>query len=69
MPVMDGYEAAIKIRQYMASKELSQPVIIACTGHTEQEFIEKAWRSEMNEVLSKPLNLEVIKEILAEVFD
>lgn len=39
MPVMDGYQATVKIRQYMANNLLRQPVIIACTGHTEQEFI------------------------------
>ena len=66
MPMMDGYETAIKIRQYIASQGLTQPVIVACTGHTEQEFIEKAWRSEFNEILSKPINLQVAKEILAE---
>ena len=66
MPMMDGYETAIKIRQYIASQGLRQPVIVACTGHTEQEFIEKAWRSEFNEILSKPINLQVAKEILEE---
>ena len=39
MPVMDGYQATVKIRQYMANNLLRQPVIIACTGHTAQEFI------------------------------
>ena len=66
MPVMDGYEATLKIRQYMAENLLHQPVIIACTGHTEPEFIQKAWRSQMNEVLFKPINIQVAKEILKE---
>ena len=32
-------------------------MIIACTGHTEEEFIQKAWRHEMDEVVAKPINL------------
>ena len=61
MPMMDGYETTKKIRQYIAARGQAQPesepVIIACTGHTEQAFIDKAWRHEMNEFLSKPLNI------------
>ena len=57
MPMMDGYETTKKIRQYIAARGSAQPVIIACTGHTEEAFIEKAWRHEMNEFLSKPLTI------------
>ena len=66
MPFMDGYETTKKIRTYLTRKGLRQPVIIACTGHTEQSFIEKAWQYKMNEVLSKPINFEVAKQILSE---
>ena len=61
MPMMDGFETAENIKQYISSKNLRQPVIIACTGHSEQSFIDKAWRSGMNEFLSKPINPEVAK--------
>ena len=39
MPVMDGYEATHKIRAYMYSKGLPQPIIVAVTGHCESSYI------------------------------
>jgi len=44
MPVMDGYEATDCIRSFIKQKNMFQPMIIACTGHTEEEYIKKAWR-------------------------
>ena len=35
MPVMNGYEASIAIRNYVKNKNIMQPMIVACTGHTE----------------------------------
>ena len=32
-------------------------MIVACTGHNEEEYTQKAWRHEMDEVVAKPLNL------------
>ena len=42
-------------------------MIIACTGHTENEYILKAWKHQMDEVLPKPVKIEIIKEILKEI--
>jgi len=39
-------------------------MIIACTGHIEDEYVKKAWRYQMNEVLSKPIDLELLTHIL-----
>jgi len=44
MPIMDGYEASDTIRNYIKKHGLRQPMIVACTGHTEEEYILKAWR-------------------------
>ena len=44
-------------------------MIIACTGHTEPEYIEKAWRHEMDEVVAKPVPTDVIVAILEEMVD
>ncbi len=35
-------------------------MIIACTGHTEEEYIQMAWSHFMDEVLPKPTNVKVI---------
>ena len=66
MPGMNGYEVAKKIRQYHSKYRLEQPYIVACTGHTEQGFIQKGWDSQMDEVLPKPAKIKVVKEILKE---
>ena len=35
MPFMDGYEATLRIRQYLFEQKIEQPIISAVTGHTE----------------------------------
>ena len=44
-------------------------MIIACTGHTEPEYIDKAWRHEMDEVVAKPVPTDVIVAILESMID
>ena len=39
MPFMDGYESTGKIREYLFNKGIMQPIIIAVTGHTENQYI------------------------------
>jgi CheY-like chemotaxis protein len=58
MPFMDGYEATEKIREYLFSKKLKQPIISALTGHTEQVYIDKSIMCGMNQVLSKPVQIQ-----------
>ena len=67
MPILDGYEASDWIRNFVRKENLLQPMIIACTGHTEQEYLLKAWRHQMDEILPKPVKFEVLKEILLEI--
>ena len=43
MPIMDGYTASEKIRKFIKSTKVQQPMIVACTGHTEEEYIKKAF--------------------------
>ena len=67
MPIMDGFEASDHIRNFCYQRKVSQPMIVACTGHTEDEFIQKAWRHQMDEFLMKPTSLEVLKSILEDI--
>ena len=61
MPIMDGYEATQKIRDYIHSKELLQPMIIAVTGHCENSYIKRGFASGINEVSGKPVDLKLLK--------
>ena len=42
-------------------------MIVACTGHIEEEFIKKAWLHDIDEVLPKPVNIETLSEIFKEI--
>ena len=44
-------------------------MIVACTGHTEDEFVLKAFRHEMDEVLSKPVSIHAVSKILYDVIE
>ena len=35
MPIMDGYEIKEKIREFYDKNKIDQPMIVACTSHTE----------------------------------
>ena len=67
MPVMDGYEASQEIRDFYREFNAPQPMIIACTGHIEEEFIKKAWDNEIDEILPKPVNMDILKEIFTDM--
>jgi PAS domain S-box-containing protein len=67
MPVMDGYTAAGKIREYEKTRiPPTHTPIIALTAHTGDEEREKCLRAGMNDCLSKPFKAEDIKTSLAE---
>ena len=67
MPFMDGYQSSEKIRNFYRAHNAPQPIIIACTGHIEEEYIKMAWASEIDEVIPKPVNLNSIQEIFNEI--
>jgi CheY-like chemotaxis protein len=45
-------------------KGVDQPLIIAVTGHTEQQYVKKAICSGMNQVFTKPVRGDLIKELV-----
>ena len=61
MPVMDGYEFVERLRSFYNDKNVPQPMIVACTGHVEDEFIKKAWAAEFDEVIPKPVDIEILR--------
>lgn len=44
-------------------------MIVACTGHLEEEFEMKAWLHQMDEILPKPVNIATIRELLSEIIE
>jgi signal transduction histidine kinase/CheY-like chemotaxis protein len=66
MPVMDGYEAARKIRAWEAEKGILAVPIIAVTAHALPEERARAAAAGMDGYLTKPLTLESFRGALAE---
>ena len=69
MPFMDGYEATKLIRNFHREHNLIQPVIVVSTGHIEEDYIRKAWSVQVDEIVEKPINHEVIKALLKEILE
>ena len=51
MPILNGFDATDMIRSFLRRKNMYQPMIIACTGHTEDEYLQKAWAHQIDEVI------------------
>ena len=64
MPIMDGFEATDCIRRYLRARRILQPMIVASTGHTEEMYVQKAWRYEMDEVIAKPTDINIIHKTM-----
>jgi CheY-like chemotaxis protein len=60
MPFMDGYAATTHIREYLYKRNITQPIITAVTGHSEQMYAKKCLESGMNQVASKPVDAELL---------
>lgn len=69
MPIMDGYKASALIKRFLRMRKAKMPIILACTGHLEDEFIEKAWLNQMDEIIPKPMNIDLVEAILKNVIN
>jgi len=61
MPVMDGFEVAEEVRNFYRIVKAPQPMIVACTGHVEEQYILKAWTHEIDEVIPKPVKADILR--------
>ena len=68
MPFCDGYTATKLIRDYLQENNIRQPIITATTGHVEPMYVDKAFESGMNQVLSKPVSKELLGSLLKKLF-
>lgn len=63
MPVMDGLEATRQIRQL----ESARTPILAMTANVDQQDKEKCFAVGMDGFISKPVNLQQLKETISEL--
>ncbi|TLX77112.1 response regulator [Labilibacter sediminis] len=66
MPVMDGLEASVKIREYEEKLDYSTP-IIGLTANTFDADREKCLSHGMNEYMAKPFDLQLFNKLIAEL--
>lgn len=65
MPVLDGFTAALKRREYEAEQGLAAVPIIALSAHVLEEHQLRAKQSGMNGHLAKPIELAKLQAILS----
>lgn len=68
MPLMDGIETAIKIRELMEKNIIKKRNIIGCTAFVSKSEVLKCLEAGMREVIFKPINCNIIKSLLEEYF-
>ena len=61
MPFMDGYQATQEIRAIYGDSPCQ---ILAVTGHSEGHYVQRAYESGMDKLISKPASVEDIKDII-----
>lgn len=66
MPVMDGYEATRRIREYGTEYTKNLP-IIAMTANAFEEDVEASKKAGMNEHISKPIDIDGFKSLVTEI--
>jgi CheY-like chemotaxis protein len=64
MPMMDGYEAIRRIRQWEESHGFARTPIIAFTGSSFEEDVQRALASGANLHVSKPIRKEALVEAI-----
>ena len=67
MPIMDGYTATQKVRQWEAATQQQRMLIIALTAHALPEQAAICKSNGMDEYMVKPINLTVLQSTLAMV--
>ena len=67
MPLKDGYQATKEIRAVCDNQSVEHPYIVACTGHTENQYVDLAFKSKFDEVVAKPAKVDILEVILQEI--
>jgi CheY-like chemotaxis protein len=64
MPVMDGYEAAAAIRDWERQQGRKRMPVYALTAHALPEHMKRCIDSGMDNVLTKPLDLDALNRVI-----
>lgn len=64
MPVMDGFEAAARIRSHESLANLQRTPIVATTAHVLDEDRERCRKAGMDDFLAKPIKKSCVDEVL-----
>jgi CheY-like chemotaxis protein len=65
MPIMDGYEASKKIREFEANlKKASPTMIVGLSGNSGDAFNRKCRQCGMNDTITKPVAIEQLTKMV-----
>lgn len=66
MPIMDGYEASKKIREFEATYQAleSPTTIVGLSGNSGDAFVRRCKQCGMQDTLTKPVNQEILGKVL-----
>jgi len=67
MPMMNGLEAARKMRTLLEDHHAFQPYIVCCSAYDADNFKEEAYAAGMDRFLTKPVNANELTEIVKAV--
>lgn len=69
MPVMNGYESAIRIREYEQENKIEPPCyIVGLSGEESTNHDRRCRLSHMNESITKPINRSQVEQLLLTIF-
>lgn len=66
MPIMDGIEATSKIMEMIRLNKIHEIPIIGCTAFISKDEILKCYEVGMKDVIFKPVNINLVKNIIKE---
>ncbi len=67
MPVMDGFSATLKIREWESENAKKSTPIIALTAHVESSYKQRCFDSGMDMYLCKPITVEKLDEAMKDL--
>lgn len=66
MPIMDGIETTKKIVEMIKKNEIPETAIIGCTAFVSIDEISKCYAVGMKDVIIKPINKNLVKNVINE---